>query len=88
MNEKQNILVVKLDAADENPAPVKIKFIRPGFEMKPNNNAFAVDWQMEGTGAGPENHLPAWQHNRAGGQPNGRGWPIPSFVPRRHKSNQ
>ena len=88
MNEKQNILVVKLNAADQTPVPVRIKFIRPWFEIKPNSEAFAVDWQMEGPGEAPEAQLPGWRHHLAGGPPNGRGWPTPSFVPRRHKSNQ
>ena len=88
MNEKQNILVVILDAAEQKPRPVRIKFIQPAAEIKPNGEAFAVDWQLDATGAALENKLPGWRHNPAGGQTQGRVRPTPSLVPSRNNGNK
>jgi hypothetical protein len=72
MNDKRNILVMKTDAAQEKPSPIKIVHIRTLPEIKQDNDAFAVDWQLEASSAGSENIFPARRHKIAGGLTNGQ----------------
>jgi hypothetical protein len=72
MNEKQKILVLTNHAAQPKASSVKIIFIGPAPEMKPNSDAFAVDWQLEGPGVCAKNKFSSPRHNLALGQTNSR----------------
>lgn len=91
MNEKQNIFVEIPGGAELSPWAVKITHVRPAPVIKPNSDAFAVDWQLEG-GAGAatssETNLAGWRQHIAGGQTNGRRRSTSSFGPPRRKLNK
>jgi len=80
MNKKQNILVMKNDAARQKPSPVKISFLRKAAEIKPGSDAFAVDWQLDTAGTTPENIFSGGRHHPATGQTNGWEWHTLSFL--------
>ena len=67
MNEKRNILLVEIDAALEKPSPIRIVHIRTLPEIKRDNDAFAVDWQLEASSLGSENNFSVRRHKIAGG---------------------
>ena len=88
MNEKRNIVVMKIDAAIEKPSPIKIIHLRTRPEIKRNSDAFAVDWQLEGFSAGWENNFAARVHKIASGLTNGRERQMISLVPPRLKRDE
>jgi Na+-transporting NADH:ubiquinone oxidoreductase subunit NqrA len=88
MNEKRNILVVEINAAQEKPSPIKIIHLRTRSEIKHNSDAFAVDWQLEGSSAFSENNFIARFHKNASGLTNGRERHSISFVHPRLKPNK
>jgi len=88
MNDKRNILVVEIDAAQEKPSPIKIVHIRTLPEIKRDNDAFTVDWQLEASSAYPANNFSARRHKIADCLTNGRERHTISFVPFRPKPNK
>ena len=88
MNEKRNIVVMKIDAAIEKPSPIKIIHLRTRSEIKQNSDAFAVDWQLEGSSVFSENNFTARFHKNASGITNDHERRLISFVHPRLKPNK
>ena len=88
MNDKHYVLVVKRNPAENKPLPVKIAFVRPANDIGQTNDAFAVDWQLEGSSAFSENNFTARFHKNATGITNDHERRLISFVHPRLKPNK
>jgi hypothetical protein len=87
VNEKQNILVMTIDEAQEKPCRLKLFHILTLPEVKRNSDVFPIDWQMEESSADSENNFSARRQKIASGPTNGQERHTISFVSPRLKPN-